>query len=112
MKSRLVQCRIFLSSGKKYRAWIELVLCTKCAECCDKTEVKDHECPFRILVTLFEGGQYPGRFQMRLADQIVPSAHGDYASANGHTTFAWGSSMAGGGMGLRSGPEFVASRGG
>ena len=49
---------------------------------------------------------------MRLADQIVPSAHGDYASANGHTTFAWGSSMAGGGMGLRSGPEFVASRGG
>jgi len=36
------------------------VLCIKCAECRDKTEIKDHECPFRILVTLIEGGQYLG----------------------------------------------------
>jgi aryl-alcohol dehydrogenase-like predicted oxidoreductase len=37
---------------------------------------------------------------MRPADRIVTSAHRDYASANGYTTFAWRSSMAGGGMGL------------
>ena len=39
------------------------MLCIKCAECRDKTETKDHECLFRILVTLFEGGQYPGRLK-------------------------------------------------
>ena len=39
------------------------MLCIKCAECRDNTEIKDHELPFRILVTLFEGGQYPGRLK-------------------------------------------------
>lgn len=58
-----MQCRIILSSVKRYRGGIELVLCTKYAECRDKTEIKDHECPFRILVSLFEGGQYPGRLK-------------------------------------------------
>jgi hypothetical protein len=56
---------------KKYRAWIELVLCTKCAECCDKTEIKDHEFPFRILVTLFEGGQFLGRLKGPLSAEAL-----------------------------------------
>ena len=71
MKSRLVQCRIFLLSVRKYRAWIALLLCTKCAECCDKTEIRDHECPFRILVTLFEGGQYPWRLKGPLPAEVL-----------------------------------------
>jgi len=28
-----------------------------------KLKLKELECPFRILVTLFEGGQYPGRLK-------------------------------------------------
>lgn len=36
-----MQCRIILSSVRKYRAWIELVLCNKYAECRDNTEMED-----------------------------------------------------------------------
>lgn len=83
MKSGLVQCRIFLLSAKKYRAWIELVLCTKCAECCDKTEIRAHECPVRIRVSLGRLGRCTPRIRKALPSQLTPTPNAEAQSTQG-----------------------------